>query len=195
MPRVVRKQRPPDLIDYRKYKRYLRLDFERRCAYCHIPELRYGTPGNYAVDHFRPKSKPEFRRLTCQYSNLFYACRDCNLYKGSTWPGIALRRRGAHFLDPCRVDLSRQWDVAEDGALIPNNVAAAYMIDQLRLNRPFLLKFRRRKADQLMQLTGLTEMLAATPQAAWARLRGQDLTDSLSRDLLDEYGDFWTAVR
>lgn len=195
MPRVVRKQKPPDLIDYRKYKRYLRLDFEKRCAYCHIPELRYGTTGNFAVDHFRPKSNPEFCRLICQYSNLFYACRDCNLYKSSTWPGIALRRRGARFLDPCRVDLSKQWDVAEDGALIPNSVAAAYMIDQLRLNRPFLLEFRRRKADQLMQITGLSEMLAATPHAAWARLRGQDLLDSLSRDLLDEYGDFWTAVR
>src|SRR5450755_630058 len=105
MPRVVRKQKPPDHTDYRKYKPYLRLDFHKRCAYCHIPEMRYGPTGNYAVDHFRPKSRPEFATLVCRYSNLFYACRDCNLYKGSTWPNRTQRRLGAHFLNPCRVDI------------------------------------------------------------------------------------------
>ena len=91
MPRVVRKQKPPVLTESRKYKPYLRLDFARRCAYCYIPEVRYGSLGNYSVDHFRPKSIPEFRRFICQYSNLFYACMDCNRTKGKTWPQRKLR--------------------------------------------------------------------------------------------------------
>lgn len=189
MARVVRKQKPPDLTDYKKYKPFLRLDFEHRCAYCHIPELRYGTPGNFAVDHFRPRSK--FRSLLCQYSNLFYACRDCNLYKGSTWPDA---ESAGQFVDPCEVDLFRQWAATEDGRLVANNAAAAYMIDELRLNRPFLLEFRRRKTLFMIRVQRLESMLAATPIVTWTSVKGQDLLDTLNRELLDEFGDFWTAL-
>lgn len=164
MPRVVRKQRPPALTDYKKYKPYLRVDFERRCAYCQIPESRYGTPGNFAVDHFRPKSIPEFRHLVCRYSNLYYACRDCNLYKGSTWPAAKLQKAGFRFLDPCRVDLCAQWILEDDGSLTPKTRAAEYMILRLRLNHRFLCEWRQDVFELAARIRNLADLI--TKEAA-----------------------------
>jgi hypothetical protein len=195
MPRVVRKQRPPALTDYKKYKSFLRADFERRCAYCHIPESRYGTPGNYAVDHFRPKSRAEFRELICRYSNLYYACRDCNLYKGSTWPARKLQRSGFRFLDPCRIDLSTQWAVDQDGSLKPKTRAAEYMILRLRLNQRFLCDWRRGKSELELRIKEVGSLTASAVRAGEEDLvRGlQSLLQRLNDQILDEYGDFWTS--
>ena len=159
MPRVVRKQRPPVLTDYRKYKPYLRLDFGRRCAYCHIPELRFGTPGNYAVDHFRPKSKPEFRALICRYSNLFYVCMDCNRFKGSRWPDQRLVGLGSRFLNPCIDDMSLHWTVDKQGVLIPITPAARYMIQRLRLNRQELCDWRREKEALIARIEDVSDTI------------------------------------
>ena len=142
---ILRKQVPPLFKNYREYKPFLRLDFERRCAYCYIPESRYGTPGNYTIDHFRPKSRPEFRKLICHYSNLYYVCRDCNLYKGAAWPSSVLRAQEFRFLDPCTDDFSLHWIVRPDGILTPKTPAGAYMIARLRLNREYLREWRRHK--------------------------------------------------
>jgi uncharacterized protein (TIGR02646 family) len=192
MPRVVRKQRPPALTDYKKYKPYLRIDFDRRCAYCHIPELRYGTPGNYAVDHFRPKSRVEFRNLICRYSNLFYTCRDCNLYKGPTWPSRAERSRGLRFLDPCAVDLATQWTICGDGALTPKNAAAQYMIEQLRLNRQDLCDWRRDKAELAMRIGDIVRVISSAKAGDEDFVQVlQPLLSKLDRQLSDEYGDYW----
>ena len=188
MPRVVRKQKPPALTNYRKYKPYLRLDFDRRCAYCQIPESRYGPPGNYTVDHFRPKSRAEFRRLLCVYANLFYACRDCNLYKGATWPGEDDRRLGRHFLNPCQVDLSKHWTVDKYGRTIPLSNAAEYMIEELRLNRPELVEFRIRRGSQWLRIQRLELMLSELPRATFARLEGQKLLDAWKRELAEGFG-------
>ena len=193
MPRVVRKQKPPALTDYRKFKPYLRLDFDRRCAYCHIPEDRYGSAGNFAVDHFRPKSRREFRRLVCVYSNLFYACRDCNLYKAAHWPDEEDRRLGRHLLNPCRVDLSKHWNVAEAGNLVPVSREAEYMIQRMKLNRSELLKFRKRKADQLLRIRRLEIILSEVTGGTFSKREGLNLLATWKRELADEFGDYWTA--
>jgi uncharacterized protein (TIGR02646 family) len=192
MPRVVRKQRPPALTDYKKYKPYLREDFGRRCAYCHIPELRYGTSGNYAVDHFRPKSRAEFCKFVCRYSNLYYACRDCNLYKGSAWPGKAERILGCRFLDPCAIDPADQWIVSEDGTLIPKTPAARYTVEQLRLNRDNLRDWRRDKTELTIRIKEIVRLIAA------AEIGDEDfvgvlrpLLKRLSDQLEAEYDDLW----
>jgi uncharacterized protein (TIGR02646 family) len=192
MPRVVRKQRPPALTDYKKYKPYLRRDFGRRCAYCHIPESRYGTPGNYAVDHFRPKSVPEFSKLVCRYSNLFYACRDCNLYKGSTWPSKAERTLGCRFLNPCAIDPAGQWIVAEDGTLTPGTPAAQYMVEQLRLNRESLRDWRRDKEELTIRMHDIGRVIASakTGDEHFVKVL-KPLLKRLSDQLEEEYGDFW----
>ena len=183
MPLVVRKQRPPALTNYRQYKPYLRLDFEKRCAYCHIPELRYGTPGNFHIDHFRPKSHPGFRDLICQYSNLYYVCRDCNTYKGSAWPADALQDLGFFFLDPCTDDLAFHWTLKNDGSLYARTRAAEYMIARLNLNRAFLCEWRRGKLDFLDRIETLRYRHPA--------IEFIELLDKWERDHIAEFGAYW----
>ena len=156
-------------------------------------EMKYGTPGNYAVDHFRPKSNPEFRKLVCRYSNLFYACRDCNLYKGSTWPSKYMRNLGFRFLDPCRVDMSVHWNANPDGSLMPASRAGEYMISRLWLHRQFLCDWRREKSELTDRINEIATLISS------ATLRGdtdeagglERLHDRLASDLLAPFGDFW----
>ena len=157
--------------------------------------MRYGTPGNYSVDHFRPKSRPEFRKLICRYSNLFYACRECNLYKSSTWPSKHIQSLGFRFLDPCRVDLSDHWTVSEDGTLKPKNFAAEYMIERLRLNRPNLRDWRLDKKELANRIGSLVDRISS------AKSRDEDLANALqpllerlTRQIEGEYGDYWGAA-
>ena len=191
MPRVVRKQNPPVHTNYKKYKPYLRLDFERRCAYCHIPELRYGTQGNFGVDHFCPKSRPEFLKLICRYSNLYYTCRDCNTFKGSKWPDSRLRSKGFHFLDPCKDNFRDHFAVEFNGAITPTTRAGEYVVLQLQLNSEYLCNWRRRKQRLAYQLSRLADLVAATAEGTADHENGSQLLAALQRQFADEFGDWW----
>ena len=59
--------------------------FGRKCGYCE--EYDKGE-----VDHFRPKSK--FPREVYSWSNLVFACHNCNNAKRDRWPESG-------YLDPC----------------------------------------------------------------------------------------------
>lgn len=192
MPRVVRKQKPPRLADYRSYKPYLRLDFDQRCAYCHIPELRYGPPGNYSVDHFRPKSRSEFQRLVCYYPNLFYTCMDCNRSKGNTWPHPHLCRQGFRFLNPCRDNMSKHWDVDRNGLLIAKTFAAEYTIARLRLNRVELCEWRRDKVDLIATVQDAARAISLATGDALLVGPLRRVLERLRRKLDEEYANYWT---
>ena len=191
MPRVVRKQKPPVPTDYRKYKPYLRLDFGSRCAYCHIPEVRYGSPGNYSVDHFRPKSRPEFQRFRCLYANLFYACMDCNRIKGNTWPTRQLQNLGFRFLNPCRDNMANHWTVDETGLMIPKTLPAEYMIARLNLNRRLLCEWRRDKSDLAARIQDLSQSIALTGNDRDLKNALTRVLNRLSKQLLEEFADYW----
>ena len=192
MPRVVRKQKPPVLTESRKYKPYLRLDFARRCAYCYIPEVRYGSLGNYSVDHFRPKSIPEFRQFICRYSNLFYACMDCNRTKGKTWPQRKLRDLGFRFLNPCRDDMARHWTVDQAGFLIPITMPAEYMIARLDLNRQLLCEWRRDKAELVTRIQDLMQSIGMAGGDRDLTNLINPVLDRLRKQMLEEYAACWT---
>lgn len=212
MPRVVRKQNPPAVLDYRKYKRFLRVDFEYRCAYCHIPEIRNGSSRNFAVEHFRPKSKLEFAHLKCVYSNLYYACFACNDFKGSRWPAALEEAGGFRFLDPCVDDFIEHLDVAADGSMLPLTPGGSYTSAHLNLNREFLREWRaekrqlRRRIEYLrLRIDELTAALvdwqSATPvPRGSSRLASEVLKTiaamkknfaALESRMTSEFGDWW----
>ena len=60
-----------------------------RCSYCD------GYPiddrGQEEIDHFRPKNRPEFYALVCEWTNLFLACSACNGAKLGQWDELLLR--------------------------------------------------------------------------------------------------------
>lgn len=71
--------------------------FHGKCAYCEsrITHIDYGH-----IEHFRPKSKPQFRLLTFEWSNLLLSCAVCNgsEYKWDRFPETA---EGGPLVNPC----------------------------------------------------------------------------------------------
>lgn len=59
------------------------------CSYCDGHPI--GATGVATVDHFRPKSRPEFYELVCSWTNLFFTCTACNHAKGEQWDEALLR--------------------------------------------------------------------------------------------------------
>jgi hypothetical protein len=97
------------------------------------------------LDHFRPKSRKEFRHLANNPLNLHYACRSCNGLKSNNWPAPGTKRTFfgvAGFIDAFEVNRSAYFFVARNGALRPLKHPAAYMATLLALDRPFLRRLR-----------------------------------------------------
>jgi hypothetical protein len=103
----LRKHGPTGYIDYATYKPWLRDDFFFRCVYC-LERERWDRNGHagFGVDHVKPKGKPEFASLICNYENLVYACNRCNSLK-----------RDEVLLDPCAAALADHVRVADDGSI------------------------------------------------------------------------------
>lgn len=108
-----------------------------------MPERRNGCSGrNYAVDHFRPKSRSEFAHLRAVYTNLYYVCFTCNDYKGSDWPSADEADR---LLDPCEDDFAEHFEIAADGLLTALTPVARHFARRLKLNRESALRVASRK--------------------------------------------------
>ena len=90
-----RRETPPGPFQhYSAYRPYVREDFSECCAYCLLSEFLRAGLENFELDHFRPKSLPEFAHLVNDFYNLYYACHPCNHIKGNRWPdpGLAARK-------------------------------------------------------------------------------------------------------
>ena len=147
---IIRKEKPPKFNNYKKYKKYLRKDFSYRCAYCSIHEGENGSHHNFVCEHFKPKSKMEFRHLKNTYENLLYSCQTCNRLKGKTWPSILMITNGFFFLNPCDVDFENYFYLDKTNfQLIPKSDAAKYTMEKIHLNCNQLISYR--KAQFLRQ--------------------------------------------
>lgn len=176
---------PPQQKRYQDYKPYLRRDFHTRCAYCLIHEAHYGGLRNYHVDHFRPKTR--YPRLALTYSNLYYACGLCNIFKGETWPSPAQRRAGFRFGDPCQENIyEKHFQVDErDGSLRALTNAGRYMKEHLRLDRRQLKKYRQMQIQARRTCLELrSALLAPGLLPSWVA-RVQELLEQIERDSLD----------
>jgi uncharacterized protein (TIGR02646 family) len=96
------------------------------CSYCDGHPI--GATSTETVDHFRPKSRPEFHELVCAWSNLFLTCSACNHAKREQWDEALLRPDDADF------HFERYFEYRFDsGELQP--AAAASVGDQHRARR------------------------------------------------------------
>ncbi|HUU83441.1 MAG TPA: HNH endonuclease [Phycisphaerae bacterium] len=152
--RIVRGSDPGPVTKYGDYKLHLQELFRFRCAYCISHEAWMGGFDAMEVDHFRPWSRPEFQHRKKDWTNLYYACRRCNLHKSNRWPTEEEESRGFRFVDPCEDDPDDHLRIARDPgaddlcwlhALTP---AGRYTIDKIRLNRKQLIDIRRELARQ-----------------------------------------------
>jgi uncharacterized protein (TIGR02646 family) len=128
-----------------------------RCSYCD------GAPLDTSkVDHFRPKSRPEFYRLVCAWSNLFIACDGCNRAKRELWDDDLLRPDADDF------DFERYvWFDPMSGTLAPNPGASAG--DQ-------------RRARRTIEIMDLNRATRCNERMQWWRLRRRGLAEECADD-------------
>ena len=155
----LRTQKPERFSDYKRYKPFLRIEFERKCVYCRMPDGVRGEEA-FGVDHYRPLSK--FPRLDCEYENLFYACNTCNWRKGHFWPEP--QQAAEEFIpNPCDHRMAEH--LRFEGARVESVTSTGrFVIAMLFLNHPTQIEYRDfilRSIDRcLREQTDLRSILA-----------------------------------
>ena len=135
---IVRTADVPALTEYGKYHRYLRHDFYYSCAYCTITEAE-AEAIRFTIDHYEPISaRPD---LEVTYTNLMYACDECNSRKGDRYPPPAARSDGYRFFRP-DADLFEDHFSAGGMTLSAKSNTGKYTILTLSLNRKLLRRLR-----------------------------------------------------
>lgn len=113
---------PEGYDNYESYRRWLRDEFDYRCAYCLFREAWVPTL-SMTLDHFVAKVHDSSQAKV--YENLRYACPSCNSRKSS-------KRL------PCPLEALRAGavEVLEDGTIVGKSLAARKLIKELGLDAP-----------------------------------------------------------
>lgn len=123
---------------YHSYLKYLKEDFNHRCAYCNLLDTQITTP--FEVDHFIPEDvfKDEWPELKTTYANLVYSCKKCNIAKGSQYRGTIKKReiKNELFYEPEETDYGTIFFRSEDGGICSDDEKGRDMITRLKLYRP-----------------------------------------------------------
>jgi hypothetical protein len=136
--RLARRQTPRHFSDYRRYKPYLREEFNRQCVYCRMPDGLRGQD-MFGVDHYRPVSL--FPALLCEYGNLFYSCNSCNRLKRDFWPAEHELAEGLFLPNPCDHTMSEHLQYS--GAwVMPESGAGELAVELLLLNDDSVVGYR-----------------------------------------------------
>ena len=150
------KQRAKAISKYRhpEIKRALVGCFHGKCAYCEskILHVDFGH-----IEHFHPKSNPQYRHLTFDWNNLFLACAVCNgpLFKGVKFPD---QNEGGPPVNPCEEDpsdhLSFVFDTKAKLATVTfKSTRGRTTIDLLGLNRDDLRTYRSKFIEKLIVIS------------------------------------------
>ncbi len=135
---IVRTTDVPAYSDYSRYRRYLRHDFYYSCAYCTITEAE-AEALRFTIDHYEPVSAmPELRTV---YTNLMYACDECNARKGDLFPPPDARQDGYRFFRP-DMDRTSEHFLAQGSTVSHKSKTGLYTITALSLNRRALRRIR-----------------------------------------------------
>lgn len=174
----LRTQQPPKSSNYRSFKSYLRDEFSRTCVYCRMPEWLHDNQA-FAVDHYRPKSKFPF--LTCEYSNLYFACNACNTRKGAYWPDQKQYRDGQYIVNPCDYRMNHHLSFAK-GTVKSASTAGSFTVDLLDLNDDERIHYR----DQFLECLKNARELEKTVSETLANLRKKiKVSTGSDRNLLE----------
>lgn len=126
---------------YSNWKAELAEEGHHQCVYCSISDSRFGGQRNFHVEHFRPKSL--FPDLENIFSNLFYSCPICNVFKGNDWYETD-DLSTIHYPNPSQRDYSDLFELDKLTAEINGKYTASkYLVYKLALNRVQLILDRR----------------------------------------------------
>lgn len=125
---ISRQSNVKPLKPYSKYRENLRNDFGRICGYCGKSELV--TKNSFEIDHFIPQRlAPE---KTDDYTNLVYACYECNRKKSGKWPSEDKNVQfidGKGFVDPASDEYDNNLVRDDGGNIIGVTDAGKYMVE------------------------------------------------------------------
>lgn len=151
------------------------------CEFCGITETDAGA--QLTVDHFQPLAKGGSDDL----GNLIYCCVRCNQYKHDYWPSGPGEPQ---LWNPRREPASCHFMELDNGQLQPLTGVGAFTIRRVRLNRPPLSAWRRRRRQQaeevrlLERYRDLVQLLAQMHREKAALLEEQQQLLSEQRALL-----------
>jgi len=137
--------------------------FHGKCAYCEskIAHVSYGN-----IEHFKPKSRPEFVQLAFEWSNLMLSCPVCNgaQFKGTCFPSS---EEGGPFIDPTEEDPNDHLDFVIDinarlATVVGKTTRGRTTEKTIGLNRPDLRAYR---SKLVMQLRILSNFAGTDPEA------------------------------
>jgi hypothetical protein len=124
-----RKHGPSGYKDVQSFRPWLRDEFVFRCVYC-LKRESWGTAKEgFDIEHFVSSMVAPEKRLT--YSNLIYACHECNLRKGS-----------ASVDDPLQFCIANDIALLESGMLVGLSQKARLIIAVVALNSPNMIRWR-----------------------------------------------------
>lgn len=109
------------------------------CEFCRVTEDAAG--GEMVIDHYQPRAHGGSN----DRENLIYCCFRCNLYKADYWPASADQPL---LWNPRREPRSAHAIELVDGRLGPTTLTGVFTVRRLRLNRPPLVVYRRRKREE-----------------------------------------------
>ena len=125
----MRRHGPQGYSQYRHHRPWLRDEFDFRCVYCLKREQWCFQLGDYELDHLVAQSIASHLRL--DYTNLVYACHNCNHRKGNK----ALP-------SPERVAYGACMEVLNTGEITPLNEDGIRLIDELGLDQGKITEMR-----------------------------------------------------
>lgn len=175
---------------YSDWKHLLAEEGFHQCVYCALHDATFGER-NFHVEHYKPKSNRRFKHLEDIFSNLFYACPVCNVFKSDSWPGAPKKDHSVEaYPDPSKCDYSNLFKVVNrTGQIKGQFVASRFLIARLHLDREQLVTERRIFHND-EQMIKLMSFFADTKDNLLTKAKqGQnEAIDFISR-LLDLYTD------
>lgn len=126
--KISRKTNVNQMHPYGKYLNSLREDFGHICGYCGKSELV--TKNTFEIDHFIPRRiAPEKEDA---YSNLVYACYECNRKKAGKWLSEDKDIQfvnGMGFVDPASGEYDEHLERDKEGNIVGKTLAGNYMVE------------------------------------------------------------------
>ncbi|MGY5775844.1 HNH endonuclease [Rhizobium sp. LEGMi135b] len=170
---------------YTLYRDELRRDFISSCGYCGDDDARIDRIG-FHIDHFAPRKL--FPDLECDYGNLVYACRFCNISKSDHWVGnnAAVHNDGTKgFVDPCSEEYEKHLTRDGSGRIVAVTQLGAYISRRLRLD---LLR------HELLWQARRTRALRDEVKALIAEMEARDERSDAYINLLRRYVSLTEAI-
>lgn len=119
------------------YVSFLSKTFHDKCAYCES-QMKHVSAEH--VEHYRPKSRPEFCNHMFTWENWLISCEKCNTWKGTKFPYC--KDNLPCFIDPTNENPEKHIDFLE-AHILGKTDRGTITIEEIGLRRSELIEYRK----------------------------------------------------